>query len=354
MPASLADCLADLNARIDPAQEEAVLADWRRFVEGRCEEPVYQPLRRAPAPTKVDWPEFHINDAIQDPDATILSQLAGVSGTLDAGGGDGLQIRCNYGTAIMPSVLGCEVYIMPREAATLPTGVPLHDVDKVRALVDRGPADPRHGLGATTLDTASRMQELFADYPNLAQYIDIYHPDTQGTIDIAEMVWGAELFYAFYEETELMGELFEVVTETYIAFMTEWFKVVPAQPEFSPHWGMYHRGPIMLRNDSLMNISSEMYVEFVRDFDQRVFDAFGGGAIHFCGRNDHFIEAMSEMRDLYAINLSQPEMNDMETIWRNTVDKGIQVIGFPQEWAAKAVEAGRDLPGQVHGWGAWD
>jgi hypothetical protein len=354
MPASLADCLADLNARIDPAQEEYVLEQWRRFVNDECDEPYFSPLRRKRAPSGVDWPDFHINDAIQDPDATILSQLAGVSGTLEAGGGDGLQIRCNYGTAIMPSVLGCEVYVMPREAGTLPTGVPLHDTDKVRALVDAGPADPRHGLGSITLNTAERMRELFADYPNLDRYIHIYHPDTQGTIDIAEMVWGAELFYAFYEQTDLMAELFEVVTETYIAFMREWFKIVPAAPAFSPHWGMYHRGPIMLRDDSLMNISSEMYVDFVRDHDQRVFDTFGGGAIHFCGRNDHFIEAMSEMDGLYAINLSQPEMNDLETIWRNTVDKGIQLIGFPREWAAKAVESGRDLLGRVHAWGGWD
>lgn len=354
MPASLADCLADLNARIDPEQEECHLAEWRTFVEGKCSEPFFVPTGRTPAPSAVDWPEFHINDAIQDPDATILSQLSGVSGTLAAGGGDGLQIRCNYGTAIMPSVLGCDVYIMPREANTLPTGVPLHEADKVRALVDAGPADPRNGLGAPTLDTASRMKDLFADYPNVAQYVNIYHPDVQGTIDIAEMVWGAELFYAFYEEVDLMRDLFDVITETYIAFMREWFKIVPADRTFSPHWGMFHCGPIMLRNDSLMNISSQMYVDFVRDHDQRVFDAFGGGAIHFCGRNDHFIEAMSEMSGLYAINLSQPEMNDMERMWANTVDKGIQVIGFPAEWAGKARDAGRDLRGQVHAWGAWD
>ena len=85
-------------------------------------------------------------------------------------------------------------------------------------------------------------------------------------------------------------------------------------------------------------------MEFVRPLDQRLFDEFGGGAIHFCGRGDHFIEAMSEMDGLYGVALSQPEYNNMETIYRHTVDKKIKLLGL----AAEAVQsAGRPLRGQV-------
>ena len=59
-----------------------------------------------------------------------------------------------------------------------------------------------------------------------------------------------------------------------------------------------------------------------------LFDRFDGGAIHFCGRGDHYIEAMCEMDGLTAINMSQPELNDMDVIFRNTVDKGIKLVGF--------------------------
>jgi hypothetical protein len=350
MPIDLTPYLEDLEARLDPAQEEAHRGAWEAFLAGEVTEGYFVPPTRSAVATTLDWPQIHTNDAIEDPDLTILSQLGGVAWTLGNGGNSAHTVRCNYGTAIMPSILGCEVYVMPRESDTLPTGKPLYDSDKVRELVDRGPAEPRNGLGAVTLDTGSRMRDLFAKYPNVEKYVHIYHPDAQGTVDIAEMVWGSPLFYAFYEETELMSELFEVITQTYIAFMREWFKIVPPVPACSPHWGMYHPGPIMLRDDSLMNISSEMYVEFVRDHDQRIFDEFGGGAIHFCGRNDHFIEAMSKMNGLHAINLSQPDMNDMETIWKHTVDKGIFVVGFDHTVAQQAIDAGRPLHGRVHGW----
>ena len=51
--------------------------------------------------------------------------------------------------------------------------------------------------------------------------------------------------------------------------------------------------------------------------------------MHFCGRGDHYIDILCAQPQLYGINMSQPHLNDMETIWRATVDRGISVIGFP-------------------------
>jgi hypothetical protein len=100
----------------------------------------------------------------------------------------------------------------------------------------------------------------------------------------------------------------------------------PFRPRTNAHWDIVHGGSIMLRNDSAMNISPALYEEFSRPYDERLLGEFGGGAVHFCGRGEHYIEAMSRMKGLRAVNLSQPELNDMELILRNTVDKGIAVL----------------------------
>ena len=60
--------------------------------------------------------------------------------------------------------------------------------------------------------------------------------------------------------------------------------------------------------------------------------------MHFCGKGDHYIEALSETPGLYAINMSQPDMNDMEIIYRNTVDKGIKILGLGRNEALRANE----------------
>ncbi len=81
--------------------------------------------------------------------------------------------------------------------------------------------------------------------------------------------------------------------------------------------------------------------------EQRCLDACGGGAIHFCGRGDHFIPSMTQLRGLTGINMSQPHLNNMEIIYQHTVDKGIPLLGLDRKATEAAVAAGRDLHGLV-------
>ena len=89
----------------------------------------------------------------------------------------------------------------------------------------------------------------------------------------------------------------------------------------------------MIRNDSAMNLSPAFYEEFSVPYDARLLEHFNGGMVHFCGRGDHYIEALCNLPMLYGVNLSQPHYNDMEKIYRNTVDKGIPLLDFSRERA---------------------
>jgi uroporphyrinogen-III decarboxylase len=162
------------------------------------------------------------------------------------------------------------------------------------------------------------------------------------------VVWGSSVFYSLYDRPKLVKGLLEVVVETYIACMRAWTEVVPFREGGNAHWGLYHKGNIMLRDDSAMNLSLDMFNEFIRPYDQRLLDTFGGGAIHFCGKGDHYMPALAQMRNLYAINLSQPEYNDMEQIYSHIVDNGIKIIGLQRDAGEDALARGRDLHGQVH------
>ena len=344
MSIDLTQYLDDLSARIDSAQEQANRQAWLDFVEDRCSEDIFVPPPRHPAPPRIDWPKVSVNDAMNDADAMLLHQFAAVSDVLTASGGDRLNVRCNYGTGIGATLFGCELFMMDESLDTLPTSKPLGQ-DRLAALLDAGMPDLCTGLGASVFEAAGRFLEVFQRWDALGENIELYHPDMQGPIDIAELVWGSEMFYAFYDDTELLQRLLALITETYIAFMHKWYGLIGKPEAVTTHWGCAQRGALMIRNDSLMNLSPDIYAQFVRPLDQRCFDELGGCAIHFCGRGDHFIELMSEMRGLSAIQLSQPEYNEMETIYRHTVDKEIKLLGLDPT-AARA--AGRPLRGQVH------
>lgn len=352
MNSTLSRCLDDLERRIDPQVEGLLEQEWNDFSENRFTGDIFAPQRSRPSPPAVDWPKIPVNAALEDFDLMALQQYGQCSVQLAASSGLLMNVRSNFGTGIIPLLFGVELFVMADELDTLPTSWPLNDLDAIKRLVDAGVPDIRQQSSlpqymARTLEMGERYQEIAHQYPKISRYVFIYHPDFQGPMDVAEVIWGASLFYALYDQPDLVKALLDIITETYIRCMRAWMAIVPFHPGGNAHWGLFHKGNIMLRDDSAMNLSREMFDEFVRPYDQRLLDEFGGGAIHFCGKGDHYAPSLAEMRGLYAINLSQPECNEMETIYRNTVDKGIKIIGLKMEAAREAVTRGRSLRGQV-------
>ena len=343
--------LDDLESRIDDAGETAVREQWMRFINDEIKTGVFSPTRAYNAPAKIDWPSISVNTAIGDFDQMIIAQVGECSRAVASGGkGNILNVRANYGTGILSSVFGAKIFWMEDALNTLPTSEAIPGgADAIKRLLDAGIPDLNTGFGGKTLEMGRRFVEAFAPYPNISKWVHIYHPDIQGPMDIAELVWGSSIFYELADQPELVHAFLDLVTQTYTKYLREWNSIVaPLEGGIAAHWGLLHKGMIMLRDDSAMNLSGEMFEEFVRPYDQRLLDEFGGGAIHFCGHGDHFIPAMTKMRNLHSINMSQPHLNNMESIYQHTVDKGISIIGFDSRHAATALASGRDLHGRVH------
>ncbi len=325
--------LKDLEERICPETEENFIFQWREFLNGRFKGEVFHPVRDRTTGPGYEPAPVHINDALEDFDLMLRDQLMGVSQALGSTWKN-LCIRANYGTGILSSLFGAELYVMPREMATLPTTRTLGDTELIRGLVDRGMPDLRGGLGARVFDFGEFCAEALQEYPKVRKYVRVYHPDTQGPLDITELLWGEEMFYAMYDEPELVHGMLALLTETYTAFLGKWFELFPADGEMNPHWAMlWHRGRILLRDDSAMNLSPELYESFAAPYDGALLKKYGG-TVHFCGRGDHYMAALTALDGLTGINMSQPEYNDMETIYRCTVDRGIPILGFSEERAA--------------------
>jgi len=342
-------CLDDLESRLSPTVEEKLLADWRQFLDGDFRGDVFSPRRVQASPPAFAWPSVRVNAALDDPEAMLLQQFRSCSDEIARGGGGVLCVRANYGTGIVPSLFGATPFIMADELDTLPTNWPLEGgKDAIRALLDRGLPDPHAALGGKALDMGARFVEIISRCPRLSRFVHIYHPDLQGPLDICELLWGSRLFLDLYDEPDLVCDFLALITETYLSLMREWDKVVPPTDGLAAHWFMMHRGHIMLRDDSAMNLSGEMFDRFLAPYDARLLRDLGGGAMHFCGKGDHYLARAAELPGLTAVNMSQPEYNDLETILQNTVDRGLHLLNLSRDAALSLLESGRPLRGLVH------
>ena len=329
--------LEDIERRIDPETEEDFVRQWKDFLWNRFDGEIFNPERKKLSAPSVTMSPIHINDAVGDLELMLRSELLKISDAL-AHKRHNLAIRANYGTGILSSVLGADIIMMDRKYETHPTTRGI-GTDGMHALTESGIPDLSAGFGKDVFAFGELCRETFRAYPKIEKYVKIYHPDVQGPLDICELLWGGDMFYEMYDDPDFVHEALSLITETYGAFMDKWYDIIPKNTEMNPHWTswayLWHRGTIMLRCDSAMNLSPDFYREFSVPYDSRLLDRFGGGAIHFCGRGDHYIEALSEMQGVYGINMSQPHLNDMEKIFRNTVDKGIKVLAFNKGWAEK-------------------
>jgi hypothetical protein len=346
--ASIEACLEDLENRIDTEAEDRLQAEWEAFTEGRFDGDIFSPKRVAQNPAAVDWPDVSVNRAQADLDAMVLQQYGACSRQLAEGAGSLMTVRANYGTAIVPSLFGAELFVMEERLNTLQTASPL-GAAAMPGVIERGIPDMQAGLGRATLAAGKRFAEIAAQYPKIGRYVHIYHPDMQGPMDTCEMLWGSEMFLDLIDKPQQVHQVLALVTDTYVRFMEAWDAVIGANGNsWATHWSMMHKGKIMLRTDSGMNLSPDTYDEFIRPYDQRLLGEMGGGAVHFCGRGSHYIASTCTMSAMHAINLSQPHLNEMETIYRNTVDREINLLGFSRQYAEDALAAGRDLHGCVH------
>lgn len=323
--------LEDIENRIDPETEEDYNRQWEEFLNVGFTGDIFKPNRKIKSPQTVGKHNININDAIADYDLMMLSQLQGVSNSLNSS--TPLCLRANYGTGIMSSLFGLDIFIMPRETNTLPTTIPLNDTDRIREIVAENNIDINVSFGKKTFEMGEYFVDTFKHYPKIKKYVEIYHPDLQGPLDICELVWGSEVFYQLYDDPGLVHQLLNIICDAYTRFINKWFDIVGQPKEINAHWSLKMKGSLMLRDDSAMNLSPEMYEEFGYQYDNILLNRFNGGAVHFCGRGDHYINILSQAKKLTAINMSQPHLNDMEKIYNNTVDKGIKIIGFDPNYA---------------------
>lgn len=344
----LARYLDDLEARICPDVEDGIAACWTAFCDLECRDAFFSP-RRAPSPARISWPETPLNAALDDMELMLYSQLKGASDELAAGGGLMLSVRANYGTGIISTMFGAELLYLKDEAGMLPGARPLPGgVDALREIVNERRVDYGRGLTPRVFEFGARWNEIVRPYPNIRKYVHAYNPDLQGPLALVDMLAGSGLYLALYDEPELIHSALDFMTELYLDYTRRWQALCPPyDAERSIEWGLMHRGLTMLRNDAMVNLSERMYREFAMPYDARIFSALGGG-MHFCGRGDHYIGAACTLNGLSCINMSQPELNDMERIYASTIDRDILIVGMPAHEIARAGRAGRPLRGRVH------
>lgn len=315
--------IEDIESRLDPVQEEKIERAWLSWARHENADGPFSPPSRHPSPSKLEWRHVYVNDAFADDDLMALSQMERLHNTLASGSSSPLFIRPNYGVGNVATMFGAPLFMMDRDMDTLPN---VRSLGGERAARIAKEPLPEHtaGNGEKIFRMAERFAQIRAKYPKIARFVRLEQPDFQGPMDNCELLWGSDVFYALYDDPEAVHALLDRLTDFLDGLVARWREMFPRTDGTTSYFRHIETGGVAIRDDSAMNLSPEMFRQFIAPYDGRLLAKYGG-VVHFCGRGDHFIDALGSLPGLNGVNMSQPHLNEMEKILSATVDRGINL-----------------------------
>lgn len=279
-------------------------------------QPEFGKILELPSPWK-EFKRYSYRESFERPSAMLQNMLLNrvVLGVL-LQDDNPMAIRNDHGTIQIASALGGKWGMYEDNYPWVDHFDLIQDIEEI---LDGGLPETINDRGILphSFETLRFYDKKLKEYPNCKKAIQISLPDLQGPVDTAEQLWGSDIYYAFYENPELFNRLLSRVVGTMLLVEKEFRKYTHdrLEPDFNTQHGYVIPGRIMIRNDSSIMVSPEMYTEFIRSHDERVLREVGSGSIHFCGNGQHLVEKMLEIPYLRGLDFGQPEYMDIQYIY---------------------------------------
>jgi hypothetical protein len=313
-----------LEARIDLDHSAAASARHQAALDyasvDRLPLTIYQPFEGA------DVAPYPYPEAFADPAKMMVNELltgfTSLYHAVDLRDDAPYCLRPNVGTTVIASMFGAEIRLVEDNP---PWVMPFDDVKRIRDLVNAPLPNLRAGLGQRVIDQYTYYHTAVADYPRCRAALQFTLPDLQGPFSIAELLWGSAIYPAFYDDAELVrGLLVQITTQIIRVYhaLVGMTRDVPDDGYCRQHAASV-KGKLLLRDDSMVNLSPKMYRDVVLPYDQQIGETLGGIGVHFCGNGMHQVPNLLGIPSVQSLDLGQPEQNDLYALYALAAPKRV-------------------------------
>ena len=317
-----------LESEIDPDSRKKVFECHRRALD--WEETERLPLVVTfPYPETAHFKPFPHHEIFDNPEKMLFNELVHAFDTsivLHQEINDDLPftVRANFGTVVIASIFGAKI---EQRGDNPPWVRHFETLDEFNKIFDKDPMDFTRGYGAKIMDTYLFYQQLFSDFPNLQNCVKLVLPDLQGPLDTLELLRGSNIYTDFILDPEMVDKGLAMMSRAQIGFAKNLKSIInDVEDGFSNQHATYIKGNILIRNDSSIMISPEMYSAQVAPHDKFVLDEMHGGGIHSCGKIDFNIPEIFKLSSIRSFDFGQSYLNDLDTVYTLADKRRISLI----------------------------
>ena len=271
-----------------------------------------------PAPPGNFQPYPH-SQTLEDPEKMLFNELVSTYGTSVVHRnlvGDDLPctLRANFGCGIIASLFGAHI----EQVEENPSWVHPHTTPEAFwDAIERDPLDFTQGWAPRVKERYAFYREILAGRQELSAVIKLVLPDLQGPMDNFEMLRGSDVFLDFYTDPDRVQAALGTLATAQIGFARH---LAPWLTDGPQGWSHQHSftlpGCILVRVDTAIMLSPQMYREQVKPHDERVLRELGGGGLHSCGKVGHLASEFLTLASGRCLDLGQPLLNDMDALYR--------------------------------------
>lgn len=275
--------------------------------------------------TMLNW-VYSPEERFYDPTKMLINQLLVGFGSIFFNDriGDQLPytIRGNFGTGIVSSIFGANIRFT--------SGNPpwASGDESIDYYLDQDHLDLSRGMFGRVINRYEFYNDILSDYPDIKKILAIVLPDLQGPLDVAEQLTGGKLYLKMIQDPEKVWKLLRKISETIVKLVEE---IKPLTNEHLPRGythqhGIVIKGNILIREDSAINLSKDMYREQILPHNEFIIEKVGGGGVHFCGDGGHLINEMASSKKIQCVDVGQPKMLNIEKIYQELSNKKIPLL----------------------------
>jgi len=261
------------------------------------------------------YPDYNTKEIHYDSEKMLISQLRQALTAVNRG--DAVpSVRAQMGCGIFPTLFGVRQELFEDKMPWIQEHLTKEQLKKM------GPEDLKIGYEFQAgLDHMAYMAEKLT-----GSGCRVFPMDLQGPFDVAHLVYGDAVFYDLYDDPGFVHHLMELSCEAIFMGMEACLKVLPDSDRYIAHYnGLViprSKGGIKTSEDTSTLISKEHIDEFIVPYLDKVLSHFGGGYVHYCGKNDPLFEVLMNHPLVIGINFGNPEKHDMAYVLKRCAEAG--------------------------------
>ena len=318
-----------LSATLDAGRQAVIDQRYRRTLDY---EAVDRPpcIVSAPLPDDAPFRPFSCDQILTDPQKMLFNELVHAFDTSialrDRFADDlPLTVRANFGTVLIASMFAAPV----EQVDENPPWV-RHDAGNTPSLAqicDTDPDDCSQGWIPRVIETLECYHDVLAAWPDVKRQLRIVLPDLQGPFDNLELIRGSGVFLQLVTEPDAVDQALATLARAQVHLarhLSRW--VTDGPPGYCHQHAVRLKGNLLLRNDSCIMVSAEMYCRQIAPHDERVLRDLGGGGVHCCGDFGHLVNEFLALPSIQSLDFGQSEMNDVDAIYARAAKKKTALI----------------------------